>query len=207
VTYGKETLMSALIGNHDKSRFMAFADGDLPDPSTSDEEEIGWTKPPQVDSPTSYQYLKLAISFVLSIDGVPMMYYGDEVGLTGAGDPDNRRMMPLEADLTAEQKSVRQHFANVAALRHAHPALRYGNRRPLVAEGDRYAFVRRHLDDAVLAVWNRGKSEANFSLSVSPEMPDGTYSDALSDRTLVVQDGKTTFQVPPLTSAFFILKK
>lgn len=202
--YGKETLMSPLIGNHDKSRFMAFADGDLPDPANSDEEEIGWTTPPQVDNPESYKYLKLAISFVLAIDGVPMMYYGDEVGLTGAGDPDNRRMMPLEEELSAEQKDVRAHFAQVATLRHAHPALRYGNRRPLIAEGDRYAFVRRHLDDAVLAVWNRGKSEAGFSMNVAPEMPDGTYTDPLGGHTITVKDGQTDFLLPSLSSAFFV---
>lgn len=200
--YGKETLMSPLVGNHDKSRFMAFADGDMPDPAITDEEELGWIKPPQVDNPESYEYLKLATSFILAIDGVPMIYYGDEVGLTGAGDPDNRRMMPLEHELDDAQKSVRSHFEKLGQIRHAHPALRYGNRRPLIAEGDRYAFVRRHLDDAVLCVWNRGKTEATFHLEVAPELPDGTYQDALSDLTLEVQNGKATLTLPPLTSAF-----
>ncbi|MFM8364195.1 MAG: alpha-amylase family glycosyl hydrolase [Verrucomicrobiota bacterium] len=202
--YGKETLMSPLVGNHDKSRFMAFADGDMPDPVITDEEELGWTKPPQVDNPESYEYLKLATAFILAIDGVPMIYYGDEVGLTGAGDPDNRRMMPLESELNDAQKSVRTHFEKVAKLRRAHPALRYGNRRPLVAEGDRYAFIRRHLDDTVLCVWNRGKAEATFEVGVAPEMPDGTYRDALSDRTIEVKNGKTNFQIPALSSAFFV---
>jgi glycosidase len=133
-----------------------------------------------------------------------MIYYGDEVGLTGAGDPDNRRMMPLEHELDAAQKSVRDHFIQVSAVRRAHPALRYGNRRPLVAEGDRYAFVRRHLDNAVLSVWNKAKSESSFEVNVSPEMPDGTYKDALSDRTIEVKDGKTSFQIPALSSAFFV---
>ena len=32
--YGKETLMSPLIGNHDKGRFMAYADGELPGPNS-----------------------------------------------------------------------------------------------------------------------------------------------------------------------------
>jgi glycosidase len=205
--YGKETLMSPLVGNHDKSRFMAFADGDMPDPVIPDEEELGWTKPPQVDNPESYEYLKLATSFILAIDGVPMIYYGDEVGLTGAGDPDNRRMMPLESELNDAQKSVREHFKKVAKLRQAHPALRYGNRRPLVAQGDRLAFVRRHLDDSVLCLWNRGKSEAAFELAVAPEMPDGSYQDALTGRTIEVQNGQATATLPALNSAFFIKQK
>ena len=204
--YGKETLMSPLIGNHDKSRFMAFADGDLPDPKIAKEEDVGWTKPPRVDNPASYDKLKLAIGFLLSIDGVPMVYYGDEVGLTGAGDPDNRRMMPAEDMLGAEQKSVREYFSKMAALRSAHPALRYGSRRLLVADDNRYAFIRRHFDDTVLAVWNKGDETAGFDLQVGPELPDGPYSDALAAQTIQVKSGKAKFSLAPMRAAFFIPK-
>ena len=166
--YGKETLMSPLLGNHDKARFMAYADGDLPHPEESDEEEVGWKFPPQVENAAAYEKLKLGLTFVLSVDGVPMIYYGDEIGLTGAGDPDNRRMMRWGEDVTAEESAVREHFSKVAAVRHKHPALRYGSRRSLVAEGDRYAFVRAHLGDAVLVVWNRGPNPTEFALNPGP---------------------------------------
>lgn len=203
--YGKETLMSPLVGNHDKSRFMAFADGDLPISNDDDEEEIGWANPPQVDDPAAYNRLKMALSFILAIDGVPMIYYGDEVGLTGAGDPDNRRMMPLENELTAPQKAVREHFTKVAQLRQAHPALRYGNRRLLIAEGDRYAFVRRHFEDAVLVAWNKSSDDAGFELAVS-ELADGDYRDGLSGAVIQVRGGKTAFRLPGQSSAFFVKK-
>jgi glycosidase len=135
-----------------------------------------------------------------------MIYYGDEVGLTGAGDPDNRRMMPLEHELDDAQKSVRENFIKDANLRRAHPALRYGNRRPLVAEGDRYAFVRRHLGDAVLCVWNRGENPAEFEIDVAPELPDGNYIDALGGMEIEVEDGEAEFDLPPLSCAFFVKK-
>jgi len=202
--YGKETLMSALVGNHDKSRFMAFADGDLPDEEIKDEEEVGWAKPPQVNKTVSYEKLKMALSFILAIDGAPMVYYGDEVGMTGAGDPDNRRMMPLDKELSTEQKSVRDHFMKVAALRNSHPALRYGSRRAVAAEGNTYAFVRRHFDDTVLAVWNRDDQAAVYDLDVGPEMADGSYRDALSKNTLDVRNGKARFSLDARKSAFFV---
>ncbi|MFZ4482942.1 MAG: alpha-amylase family glycosyl hydrolase [Chthoniobacterales bacterium] len=201
--YGKETLMSPLLGNHDKARFMAYADGDLPDPSEPDEEEVGWKNPPRVDHPAAYARLKLGLTFLLSIDGVPMIYYGDEIGLSGAGDPDNRRMMRWDTEVTAEENSVREHFRKVAAARQAHPALRYGSRRALVASGDRYAFVRAHLGDVVLAVWNRGEHQTEFKLEVSPEMPDGTYVDAISGSEINVKNGRTSFKVEPMQSALF----
>jgi glycosidase len=204
--YGKETLMSPLLGNHDKSRFMAYADGDLPHAEESDEEEVGWKFPPDVDTPAAYEKLKLGLTFVLSVDGVPMIYYGDEIGMTGAGDPDNRRMMRWGDQVTADEESVRKHFSKVAAVRHKHPALRYGSRRALVAEGDRYAFVRAHLGDAVLAIWNRGANLTEFVLEPGPEMPDGTYEDALSGQTIEVKDGRTNFKMEPMKSALFVAK-
>jgi cyclomaltodextrinase / maltogenic alpha-amylase / neopullulanase len=201
--YGKETLMSALVGNHDKSRFMAFADGDLPDAEIKDEEEVGWNKPPQVNNKSSYNRLKLALGFILAIDGAPMIYYGDEVGLTGAGDPDNRRMMPLEGELSSEQKAVREFFIKAAAIRKAHPALRYGNRRAVIAENGQYAFVRRHLEDVVLAVWNRDEQANYYELPVGPEMEDGTYKDALSRSTIEVRNGMARFSLDARTTAFY----
>ena len=204
IIYGKETLMSPLIGNHDKPRFLAYADGDLPDPLIDDEEEVGWKKPPQVDNPDSYKKLTLALAFILAIDGVPMIYYGDEVGLTGAGDPDNRRFMPHDADLTPPQIEVRKAFEKLANARHKHPALRYGSRRLLLANQNQYAFVRRHLNDTVIAAWNTSSQPASFHLNVSPEFQDGACTDSLNpSRKITIKNGSAKFELPPLTVAFF----
>jgi cyclomaltodextrinase len=205
--YGKETLMSPLLGHHDKARFMAYADGDLPHPEESDEEAVGWKFPPKVDNAQAYRKLKLGLTFILSVDGVPMIYYGDEIGKSGAGDPDNRRMMRWGEEVTAEENAVREHFSKVAAVRHKHQALRYGSRRPLVAEGARYAFVRAHLGDAVLAVWNRGDTVTEFTLGAGPEMTDGTYVDALSGQEIVIKNGRTSFKMEPMKSALFVAKE
>jgi glycosidase len=200
--YGKETLMSPLVGNHDKPRFLAYADGDMQGLDLKGEIELGWSKPPSVDDPRSFDELKLALSFLMAIDGVPMIYYGDEVGLTGAGDPDNRRMMPREDALTNVQRAVRTHFQKVAAIRHAHPALRYGSRRALLADSSRYAFVRRHFSDAVAVLWNRSDEPASFSLDLAPEFPDASVTELLTGRTAAVKAGRLTIELPPRSSAF-----
>ena len=205
--YGKETPMSPALGHHQRSRFMAYADGDLPKGEKSDGVLFGWDDPPKVDDPAAYEKLKLGFTFILSIDGVPMLYYGDEIGMSGAGMPDNQRMMRWGNQVTAEEESVREHFRKVAAVRHRHPALRYGSRRPLVAEGNRLAFVRAHLGDRVLAVWNRGKSQTEFSLEVAPEMTDGPYIDALSGQEIEVKEGKVSFKMSPTRSALFVAKE
>ncbi len=200
--YGKETLMSPLVGNHDKSRFMAYADGELPGKSGEKDEEIGWKNPPGVRDAGNYKKLELAQAFLLSIDGVPMIYYGDEIGMTGAGDPDNRRDMRFGDKVSGDEKTVLTNFALLGEIRKSHPALRYGSRRTIVADHDRYVFVRAYFDDRVAVVFNRAETEASFDLQVAPEMSDGDYTDALSGRPLAVKDGTLHLDLPGRTAAF-----
>src|SRR4051812_3829442 len=201
-TYGKETLMSPLVGNHDKGRFMAYADGDLPGGEGVKEEEVGWKNPPKVDKPDSYAKLEPAQTFLMSIDGGPMIYYGDEIGMTGAGAPDNRRDMRFNEQVGPDEKRVLENFDKLGAIRRAHPALRYGSRRTLRADANVYAFLRAHLEDRVLVAFNRGKGEATAEFAVSPEFSDGEYIDALGGKRFRVESGKLQITLPPQRAAF-----
>jgi len=175
--YGKETLMSPLIGNHDKGCFMAYADGELPGPNGLKDEEVGWKDPPKVRDRSNYTKIELAQAFLMSIDGVPMIYYGDEIGMTGAGDPDNRRDMRFGDQVSSSEKRVLENLEKLGAIRRQHPALRYGSRRAVLETQDEYAFIRAHLDDRIAVVFNRGKTEAKVDIDVSPELTDGNYID------------------------------
>jgi len=201
--FGPETVMSPLLGNHDKSRFMAYADGDLPDPQEPDEFVVGWTKPPKVNQESSYEKLKLAFTFVLSTPGAPTIYYGDEIGMTGAQDPDNRRMFPDPAKLSPPEKSVREHVSKLNALRLKHPAIRYGSRRALRADRDQYAVGRAYLQDRVLILYNRSEKPAKFEIDVAPEFADGKLQDQLGVlKDVSVKNGFLEATLPPLSSAF-----
>jgi cyclomaltodextrinase / maltogenic alpha-amylase / neopullulanase len=202
--FGKEALMSPLIGNHDKARFMAYADGDLPDPKHPKEEEVGWHNPPQVDNAESYDKIKLAAALLLSLDGVPMIYYGDEIGMTGAGDPDNRRPMRFGDDVAPAEREVLTHFEQLAKVRREHPALRYGSRRALAAEKELLVFVRAYLEDRVVCVFNRSAKPVESSMPAGPELENGDYRDELGRSSAVVSEGELRIEVPARSAAFFV---
>ena len=211
--YGLETAMSPLLGNHDKPRFLAYADGDLPDPREPDEEEAGWKYPSTVDHPSSYAKLRMAFTFLMTLPGVPMIYYGDELGLTGAGDPDNRRMLPDPDKASGEAKTTLDHVSKLTHLRSAHPAFRYGSRRAIETKKDTYAIVRAYAEDRVLIAFNRSEKPVSLDLLVSPEIPDGPLEQELlpsktsSAKTLSVKDGRLTFSLPPRSSSTLVPAK
>ena len=101
----------------------------------------------------TYDGLANALGFVLTVRGIPMLYYGDEIGMPGGGDPDNRRDFPggwkedprnaFEADgRTAEEQKLLAHVQRIAQVRAASDALRRGRMVDLLVEDHAYAFAR-----------------------------------------------------------------
>jgi len=116
------------LGNHDTRRFMG---------------EAGATP----------QKLKLAFSLLLTMRGIPQIYSGDEIGMPGGDDPDNRRDFPggfpgdardgftPQGRTTAEQ-DVFEHIRMLLRLRSEHSALRTGKLFHLFSDNQTYAYVR-----------------------------------------------------------------
>ena len=127
--------------------------------------------------------------------------------MTGAQDPDNRRMFPDLAKLTPAEKSVQDHVAKLNALRAKHPAIRYGSRRAVKAERDQYAVVRAYLNDRVLILYNRSDKPAKFELNLGPEFSDGPLQDQLDTlKEAKVKNGFLEVSLPALSSAWMIVR-
>jgi len=163
--YGELHLMSNIMDSHDKNRFMAYADGDL-DVSEWSAIEKGWNDPPKVDDPKNYKKLILYMAYMNTIPGIPVVYYGSEFGMTGASDPDNRRMMRFNNQLSKYEKETKQKVSRIVNLRKEHSALRYGDFFTLAANQNIYAYIRSDMNERVLVILNKSNEEEPFDVEL-----------------------------------------
>lgn len=121
--------------------------------------------------------LKLAFGLTLTLRGIPQLYYGDEIGMPGGGDPDNRRDFPggwaedernafTRAGRTPEQEKI---FATVQALlrlRQEHDSLRGGKLWDLACDDSSYVFLRESDEERLLIAFHNGASPKTLTISL-----------------------------------------
>jgi glycosidase len=177
--YGPGAVMSTFIGNHDVPRVIHIAEDNPLFGDWDGGRDRAWHDRPGLPASASpFERVAVAYTLLMTTPGVPLIYYGDEIGLPGAGDPDNRRFMQWSG-LTDHQTRLRDRIAALARARHAHPAMRHGTRRTLGTSGDVYTYEMRTSGDAVVVVLNRG-DDAEPAVGV----PSGTYRDLVTGATV-----------------------
>jgi glycosidase len=202
--YGVNNLMGNIMDSHDKVRFMAYADGDV-SLNEGNAADIGWNNPPEVDYKSSYDKMKLYLSYILTIPGIPIIDYGDEFGMTGAADPDNRRMMRFGNRLTDWEKETLSDVQKLIKIRKENSALRYGDFYTLEADQNIYAFIRSDLNERVLVVMNKSNSLLSTTLEIPSAVKAATISDLLSGNTIPVNQRKVNIQMKPFGYSVFKL--
>ena len=109
--------------------------------------------------------LDVATALQLAMPGVPCLYYGDEVGLEGGADPDNRRCMEWD-ERRWDRRRLDYTRARVAERR-ASPALRRGGFVDLGSAGDVIAFARILHDEVKLVVASRAADPVEVTLDLT----------------------------------------
>lgn len=204
--YGMDHLMGNLMDSHDKVRFMAYADGDIL-LSSPDAEEIGWTDPPRVDDPDSYRKARLYLTYMLSIPGVPVIYYGDEIGMTGAADPDNRRVMRFGNGLSSAEKEMLREVKNIIHIRRNNSALRRGDFLSVLAEKDIYTFIRSDVNERVLVILNKAADKKDIRIPI-PEIYDVQQArDITNNQIIPVENTILNVPLDGISSRIMVLEK
>ncbi len=173
--YGGGSVMSTFIGNHDVPRAVHLAEDSPLWGSWDGGKERAWSnKPGQPQSANPYQRLAVAYTLLMTSPGIPMIYYGDEFGMHGAGDPDNRHSMQWDNYL-ASQTALRDRIASLTKMRAAHPATRRGARVQLGVSQDVLVYKMTDPGDTVFVALNRGDGS-----QPAVGLPTGDYMDAIS---------------------------
>jgi neopullulanase len=149
--WGVTSVMLNLLDSHDMARFLTLARGDR-------------------------AALHLATLFQMTYPGAPSIYYGDEIGLEGAHDPDNRRAFPWHRPDTWDTDLLHD-FQRLIALRHAHRSLRRGSYTILHAADDVFAHARQLDGETFVVAFNVSKSPRRVDLPLQGLLPDGTGLD------------------------------
>lgn len=148
--------------------------------------------------------LRLCTLFQMTMPGAPCIYYGDEIGMTGATDPFSRAAFPWE-DKGAWNLPLLEFFQRAGALRRQHPVLRTGDFTAVHADRNVFAFQRRLEKQAAIVVFNRGKKDAVVDIAVGDQQDGREFHDVWNGGTTQVV-GKTlkAVCVPPRSAAVFM---
>ena len=103
------------------------------------------------------------------------MYYGDEIGMEGTGDPDNRRDFPggfpgdqrdafTQAGRTPEEQAIFHHIWSLLRLRSQHLALRTGELKDIFVDDTAYVYTREVSDERLLIAINNSDQTRSVNL-------------------------------------------
>jgi neopullulanase len=159
----------------------------------------------------SIEKQKLAFSVLLTARGIPEIYYGDEIGMMGGDDPDNRHDFPggfpgdaqnafIESGRTPQQQEIFSHVQRLLALRRDHEALRRGKLWNIFWDQTAYAFARTSEGERLLIVVNTSAHTQRMQLSFSDTalaggrrllpLLNGSAEDVHNDETQVAVPGE-----------------
>lgn len=153
------------------------------------------------------QLFRLAALLEMTASGIPMIYYGEEVGRAGGDWPDNRSDMPwgerkIEPGAgKPRDEALRADYKKLIAIRRAHKALSHGAYQSVSSDGDLLVFARRDTQgasgDAVVVAVNRGAAPATASFDVLPEWGDAPVRDLWNGNDVPRTEGRIAVVVEP----------
>ncbi|GIM30505.1 alpha-amylase [Clostridium polyendosporum] len=156
--YPKENFYSSMnvLGTHDTERILTALSG-----NGKGEEN-------------SRVLLKLAVAFQMTFPGVPLIYYGDEAGVMGGRDPENRKTYPWGK----EDKDILSWYRKLTHIRDHHQVFKRGDFRFFETHEDVLCFKRKDGDSKAIVIINR-----NTEASIKVEFGEvyGKYRNLFKD--------------------------
>ncbi|HTG15634.1 MAG TPA: alpha-amylase family glycosyl hydrolase [Blastocatellia bacterium] len=192
--YANSNVLVTVLANHDMPRFM---------------NEPGAT----------VAGLNLAHTLIMTMRGTPQLYYGDEIAMPGAGDPDNRRDFPggfpgdgrnafTKEGRTPDELAAFEHLRKLARLRGELEPLRRGALVNLYVADQQYAYARKTERASVIVAINNDSKPSTFEFDVSSLGIAGSalLIDRLGGGEMRVQSGMLKVSLPARSAAILTTK-
>jgi len=167
-------VMMNLIDSHDTFRYLESAGGDI-------------------------NKLKLAVLFEMTYVGIPHIWYGDEIGMMGAYDPDCRRPFNWKYKNNPEAVDLRNYYKKLISIRKQYPCLRTGTFKTLLTEGKIYSYLRNDENNSIIVVINNETTPQNITISIG--LSDRNVTDLLSGKNFSIKDGKLEIELGGMSGA------
>jgi len=139
---------------------------------------------------------KLAFGLTITLRGIPEIYYGDEIGMPGSGDPDNRRDFPggwigdsndafVQSGRTRSQQEIFSYVQALLGVRSGHAALRAGRMWHLASDESSYVFLRESEEEQIAVAFNSSDKARALQVPLN-----GTPAEKRAGISLLFGDGK-----------------
>jgi glycosidase len=189
--YPHPEMLVTFLGNHDDKRFVS-------------------------EEGSSPAKLKAAFSLLLTLRGIPQIYTGDEIAMSGGEDPDNRGDFPggfpgdsrnafIANSRTPEQQDVFTYVQSLLALRKNHAALCTGKQWHIGWDDSYYAFMREAPQERLLLIYNNAATPREIDISIE-NTPLGNarhLQTIFGQASAEVQGGKIHAALPAQSIAVF----
>ena len=191
-----------LISSHDVERAMTRLTG-APSRHTMTRAQQKRYRPRPEDLALARRRMPLAAALQTVYPGVPCLYYGDETGLTGMGDPYNRTTYPWGK----EDRELLEQMRSVHLYRRENEALRRGTCRMGALSDAVFCIVRETAEAQAILFVNPSQKTETVRLTQADllEGPDaaalldlsGDYT--ANDGTRYLAEGEIEVTLPPLS--------
>ncbi len=103
---------------------------------------------------------EMALTYMYTVPGIPVVYYGSEIALNGGDDPDNRKFMNFRAD-----KDLMDYITTIGRLRQELPSLTRGNMKVLYEKDGMVVFKRQYKEETIVVAINNSKVTKTVTLT------------------------------------------
>lgn len=155
-TFSTPSMQSAMneLSNHDHSRFLTRTNHMVG--------RTGTLGPEAAEKNIDKAVFREAVVIQMTWMGAPTIYYGDEAGVCGFTDPDNRRTYPWGR----EDKEMISFHRDLISLRNRHPVFRTGSIKMVDSDYNFLAYGRFDRNEQILVIINNNDTPVHKDLTV-----------------------------------------